>query len=166
MCPLLAPCHICINNQRTYLLCKFGSFFSLSPFPCFLGNFFGNFWPPSMPIWGPKVSLWTLTPNFIIWAWNQPENGACLSILWCFFNFFHVWVFWVKMLPYNAYRKDLICIENAKMKKPRKSHPHKFQNKECDFLGNAKSSPIFHIRSFSSQKCFSTKFLNYSLFKA
>ena len=62
-------------------------FFSFSPFPCFLGNFFGDFWPPSMPIWGLKVSVWTLTPNFIIWAWNQPENGACLSILWCFFHF-------------------------------------------------------------------------------
>ena len=40
-----------------------------------------------MPICVPKVPIWTLTPNFIIWPWNQPKNGACLSILSIFFNF-------------------------------------------------------------------------------
>ena len=41
-----------------------------------------------MPICVPKVPIWSLTPNFIIWAWNQPKNGACLSILSIFFQFF------------------------------------------------------------------------------
>ena len=42
-----------------------------------------------------------------------------------------------EIVTYKAYRKDLICIENEKMKKPRKSHPNKIMNKERDFLGNA-----------------------------
>ena len=43
-----------------------------------------------------------------------------------------------EIVTYKAYRKDLICIENEKMKKPRKSHPNKIINKECYFLGNAR----------------------------
>ena len=79
----------------TVLVSKFGSFFfSFSLFlsvSMFLGMFFGYFWPSSMPSWGPKSSIWTLTPNFNIGAWNQPKNGPCLSIpFYFFFIFSHV----------------------------------------------------------------------------
>ena len=45
----------------------------------------------------------------------------------------------------KAYGKSQICIENAKIEKPRKSLQGKFINNRCDFLGNANFGPIFQI---------------------
>ena len=55
-------------------------FFHFLPFVCFFDAFFGNFWPPSMVIWGPKVSIWTLTPNLMNYLAKQPKNISCLQI--------------------------------------------------------------------------------------
>ena len=75
-------------------------FFSFSTIRSFFGPFFWPFWPPTMAQSEPKISIWTLTPNFIILAWIQPKNGPCLLILFVFFYFLSLVVdfahFWSK----------------------------------------------------------------------
>ena len=60
------------------------------PFKVFLGTFFGYFWPPSMPTCATKVSIWTLTTNFIIWAWNQQKKKTLIIDYFNLFNFFPI----------------------------------------------------------------------------
>ena len=75
-----------------------------------------------------------------------------------FFKISFFATFSAHFLWYNAYGELWICIENAKIKKPRKSDPRKIINKTCDFFENANFDPIFHIHNSPSQKCFLRKF--------
>ena len=75
-----------------------------------------------------------------------------------FFKMSFFATFSAHFLWYNAYGELWICIENAKIKKPRKSDPSKIINKRCDFFENANFDPIFHIHNSPSQKCFLRKF--------
>ena len=59
-------------------------FFLFSHIVSIFGAIFGHFWPPTVPQTGPKVPIWTLTPKYITWVWNQPKSGPWLLILFSF----------------------------------------------------------------------------------
>ena len=56
-----------------------------------LGPVMAIFWRPSVPQSGPMVSIWTLTPNCIIWVWSpwcsQPKTEPGWLILCSYFIF-------------------------------------------------------------------------------
>ena len=60
-----------------------------------------------MSIWGPKVSIWTLTPNLMNYLAKQPKNISCLQIWFFFFIFslsmFFGQLFWRFLTPLYAH---------------------------------------------------------------